>query len=125
VSESAHDAVVVGYDGSAISRQAAYWAAREAATRHRRLLIVSAFRWPLTELTQLRTEMVVLTEDPFREQYQNLVDALVVECRPLAGGMEVRGELATGEPVDVLERVSRHANLLVLGSSGHGCGSGQ
>jgi nucleotide-binding universal stress UspA family protein len=120
VSQSAHDAVVVGYDGSAAARQAARWATREAATRHRRLLIVSAFRWPLTELTQLRTEMVVLAEDPFRAEYQKLLDGLVAECQELAPDVEVRGDLVTGEPVDVLDRVSVQANLLVLGSSGHG-----
>ncbi len=118
--EVAHDRVVVGFDGSAASRRAALWAAREVATRRRRLLVVSAFRWPLTELTQLRTEIVVLTEDPFRAEYQKLVDSVVAECRELAGGMEVTGEVLTGEPVDVLDRVSVNANLLVLGSSGHG-----
>lgn len=120
MSESAHDAVLVGYDGSSSARRAAHWAAREAATRHRRLVIVHAFRWPLTELTQLRTEVMVLSEDPFRDEYQKLVDDLVVECRPLAGGNEVRGEVVTGEPVDVLTRLGANANLLVLGSSGHG-----
>ncbi|MFC0113691.1 universal stress protein [Kibdelosporangium aridum] len=120
MSESAHDAVVVGYDGSPAARRAAHWAAREAATRRRRLVIVHAFRWPLTELTQLRTEALVLSEDPFRTEYQKLVDDLVEECRPLAGGNEVKGELTPGEPVDVLNRLGAHANLLVLGSSGHG-----
>jgi len=120
MSESAHDAVVVGYDGSSASREAAHWAAREAQTRHRRLLIVHAFRWPLTELTQLRVEAVVLSEDPFRHEYEKLVDTLVRECRDLAADIEVRGEVITGEPVDILERVSTNANLLVLGSSGHG-----
>jgi nucleotide-binding universal stress UspA family protein len=120
VPESAHDAVVVGYDGSAAARQAAHWATREASTRRRPLLIVSAFRWPLTELTQLRTEMVVLTEDPFRAEYQKLLDALVVECQESAPEVEVRGQLVTGEPVDVLDRMSAQANLLVLGSAGHG-----
>jgi nucleotide-binding universal stress UspA family protein len=121
MSESAHDAVVVGFDGSTTARQAAHWAAREAATRRRRLLIVHAFRWPLTELTQLRTEAaVVLNEDPFRHEYETLVDSVVKECQALADSIEVRGQVITGEPVDVLDRLSVNANLLVLGSSGHG-----
>jgi nucleotide-binding universal stress UspA family protein len=120
MTESAHDAVVVGFDGSQAARQAAHWAAREAATRRRRLVIVHAFRWPLTELTQLRTEAVVLSEDPFRDEYKKMVDALVEECRPLVGDLDVHGGVVTGEPVDVLERMATNANLLVLGSSGHG-----
>ncbi|ALG07197.1 universal stress protein [Kibdelosporangium phytohabitans] len=120
MSESAHDAVVVGYDGSPSARRAAHWAAREAATRRRRLVIVHAFRWPLTELTQLRTETVVLSEDPFRSEYQKLVDELVAECQPLAGTNEDRGEVIVGDPVDVLNQLGANANLLVLGSSGHG-----
>lgn len=120
MSESAHDAVVVGYDGSPAARQAAHWAAREAATRHRRLLIVHAFRWPLTELTQLRSEALVLSEDPFRHEYQKLVDTLVEECRGLGVQVDVSGEVLAGEPLDVLHRASANANLLVLGSSGHG-----
>jgi nucleotide-binding universal stress UspA family protein len=120
MSESAHDAVVVGYDGSPAARQAAHWAAREAQTRRRRLLVVHAFRWPLTELTQLRVEAMVLSEVPFRQEYDKLVDALVQECQALAPGIEVRGDVVTGEPVDLLERLSVKANLLVLGSAGHG-----
>ncbi|CAM3322530.1 universal stress protein [Kibdelosporangium persicum] len=120
MSESTHDAVVVGYDGSPAARRAAHWAAREAATRRRRLVIAHAFRWPLTELTQLRTEALVLSEDPFRGEYQNLVDELVEECRPLAGDNEVQGEVIPGDPVDVLNSLGTDANLLVLGSSGHG-----
>lgn len=120
MSESAHDAVVVGYDGSPTARQAAHWAAHEAVTRGRRLLVVHAFQWPLTELTQLRVEPMVLPEEPFRREYQKLVDNLVAECRAVAPTLEVTGELVPGEPVDVLERASTHANLLVLGSSGHG-----
>jgi nucleotide-binding universal stress UspA family protein len=113
------ESVVVGYDGSPAARQAAHWAAREAATRHRPLRIVHAFRWPLPELTQLRTEVVMLSEAPFREQYTKLVDTLVGECQELTP-TEVRGEVADGEPVDVLQRVSADATLLVLGSAGHG-----
>ncbi|TCO62506.1 universal stress protein [Actinocrispum wychmicini] len=120
MSESAHDAVVVGYDGSPTARQAAHWAAHEAATQHRRMLVVHAFRWPLTELTQMRVEAVVLPEEPFRQEYGKLVDTLVAECQALAPAISVSGEVITGEPVDVLERVSTNANLLVLGSAGHG-----
>lgn len=120
MSESAHDAVVVGYDGSPASQNAAHWAAREAATRRRRLLIVHAFRWPITELAQLRSEALALAEDPFRHEYQKLVDALVEECRALEVRTEVSGEVVVGEPLDVLHRMSADANLLVLGSSGHG-----
>lgn len=120
MTESAHDAVVVGFDGSKLARQAAHWAAREAATRRRRLVIVHAFRWPLTELTQLRTEAALISEEPFRTEYQRMVDSLVGECRPLAGGVDVRGHVVTGEPIDVLERMASSANVLVLGSSGHG-----
>jgi nucleotide-binding universal stress UspA family protein len=120
MTESAHDAVVVGFDGSELARQAAHWAAREAATRRRRLVIVHAFRWPLTELSQLRTESVLISEEPFRTEYQRMIDSLVEDCRQVSGDLDVRGSVITGEPVDVLERVAASANLLVLGSSGHG-----
>lgn len=117
---SAHDAVVVGYDGSPAARQAAHWAAREAQTRHCRLLVVHAFRWPLTEISQMRVEAVVLPEEPFRLEYAKLVDALVAECQALAPEITVSGDVVIGEPVDILGRMSTDANLLVLGSAGHG-----
>jgi nucleotide-binding universal stress UspA family protein len=65
-------------------------------------------------------ETVVLNEDPFRQEHETLVNDLVEECRALVENIEVHGVVTTGEPVDVLEQVSANANLLVLGSSGHG-----
>jgi nucleotide-binding universal stress UspA family protein len=114
------DAVVVGFDGSKAARQAAFWAAREAETRRRRLHIVHAFQWPIYEITQLRAEGLLLTEEPFRQAFEKLVDDLVKDCRAIVRKIKVTGEVITGPPVDVLERLSADAHLLVLGSSGHG-----
>ncbi|MFD0487441.1 universal stress protein [Saccharopolyspora spinosporotrichia] len=72
--------VVAGFDGSAQSRSAVWWAAYEASSRNAPLLIVHAFPVPLEELTRLRLPSEALEIGPLRSAAERLLDELAGEC---------------------------------------------
>lgn len=95
--------VVVGVDGSAQSGRAAAWATAEAQRRR----------------TQLH--LVLINDDPTRtERSEKAVAALATRCRESAPQLDVREDVVPGHPIEELNRRSEHAQLLVVGSRGHG-----
>jgi nucleotide-binding universal stress UspA family protein len=119
-------AVVVGVDGSAPARAALEYAWRDAACRDASLRVVAAYVPP--EYTQIWLETEIGTD--IREH-----DEVTAEVRRAAQAQvdEVRAALATepappavevvavvGAPARVLLAQSRDADLLVVGSRGHG-----
>lgn len=119
VSEVGHE-VLVGLDASESSRHAARWAAREAASRHRPLLLVHVFPRPLLELTRFRRSGKAEPYEPLQQAMRRELNAVVQQCLQIAPELEIGTEVLSGEPVEVLTRESEHAELLVVGSSGIG-----
>lgn len=114
-------AVVVGFDGSEQARLAAFWAAREAASRGCALLVVDVLRVPMPDLAL--TSMTVplpeaMTEEAVRGYAEGELAAVAAECERLCAGLEVRTRLEHGHPADALSALARDAELLVVGSSG-------
>jgi len=108
--------VVVGVDGSPSSLAALEWAADYAARAGGTLEMVSAWDWPHSYGWAV----------PLPEGYDPSVDAqglldrsqaLVRERHP---DLEASGVVAQGHPALVLVKASEHADLLVVGSRGHG-----
>ena len=58
--------------------------------------------------------------EPVHEAATHLLEQLVAEARELARGVDVRGELVEGPPASGLLEASRTAELVVVGSRGHG-----
>jgi nucleotide-binding universal stress UspA family protein len=131
-------AVLVGVDGSTPSRQAAYWAAREAASLRQPLRLVYAARWPLPELDGLGLADRTLRADRFRAAAARQLDEVVAHCAQIAArvgtparratvpagggsstGSTISAEVVSGDPLRVLTGLAAEAGLLVLGSSGH------
>ncbi|SHF70299.1 universal stress protein [Streptoalloteichus hindustanus] len=112
-----HGAVVVGFDGSESARRAARWAAAEAGSRGRPLLVAHAFRWPLAELAWLRLPVSAVSEEPLRRAMAAELDDVAEQCRLAVPGLRVRTEVVSGEPVAALDAVAGDAELLVLGAS--------
>ena len=109
--------VVVGVDGSAQALKAVGVAAREAALRGRRLRIVHALTWPVTAAVRVFSPAST-AETELRRYADGIVAEAVERARLAAAGLEVSTEVVSGGPLTVLERQSRSAALLVVGSRG-------
>jgi nucleotide-binding universal stress UspA family protein len=111
--------IVVGVDGSQHSIDALRWAADEARLRGSRLRVVGTFTTPI-----MSTGYEVAVPDPVDMQAASntMLDA-AVDSVAGAGGLddvEVVREVHEGHAGERLIALSREADLLVVGSRGHG-----
>lgn len=105
--------VVVGLDGSAGSQHALEFAVAEARLRGARVQAVMAWQRPLMMDPQVMLEDF----DP-----QGWSGAKLSECLAAVSADDVpmEGRLVEGHPASILIDASAHADLLVVGSRGHG-----
>lgn len=109
--------VVVGFDGSDAAQTAVEWAANEAVARGRGLTIVHALMPPvmtggLGVGLPTSPDVVTRMENAARENLEAVADTLV--------GDEIRTTIEVGSPSGVLLEASESADLVVVGSRGHG-----
>ncbi|WP_033439137.1 universal stress protein [Saccharothrix sp. NRRL B-16314] len=111
------ETVVVGVDGSPVSRTALRWAVEEAKLRGCAVEAVLAWHvdYALVIGPMSATIAAGMDRDRLREDHRRVLDDMVAE----AGG-DVRAVLAEGDARDVLTKASQHAALLVVGSRGAG-----
>jgi nucleotide-binding universal stress UspA family protein len=108
--------IVAGIDGSPPSIGALEWAARQAELTGATLEVVMSWEWP-TNYGWL---------PPWPEDWQpadavtTVVEQAVSEVHKSHPGVEVVGTVREGHPTEVLIEASKEADLLVLGSRGHG-----
>jgi nucleotide-binding universal stress UspA family protein len=106
--------IVVGIDGSETGERALRWAVHEAASRGGTVQAVAAFTFDGVDASNLHN----------RDEQQKMIEDML--CAQVAAALDddprvaVTTRVAFGSPADVLPDCSRHANLLVLGSHGHG-----
>ena len=109
------DGIVAGYDGSAGSDEALRWAAREAWARGTALTICLA--WPAADLR-------LLADWGAHDRARQLGGEILAQGARLAGAVpgltDVRTVLAEGSPAHVLCERSSAAEMVVVGSRGHG-----
>ncbi|MCP3803038.1 universal stress protein [Allokutzneria sp. A3M-2-11 16] len=113
--------VVVGYDDSERARRAVLWAAREAASRGRRLLIVHVLRESMPQLVYvpITTPLPeIVGEEAVRAHAESELSTLVTECESLCPNVDVETSLCFGHPTEVLSQLGADAELVVLGPSG-------
>ncbi|WP_030689813.1 universal stress protein [Streptomyces globisporus] len=110
--------IVAGVDGSPESLTAADWAAREALHRGLPLRLAHAWRWEPLDLplvqdpdAQQRTAYAVLRE----------AEATIAARHP---GLALTAELLPDTPVPALLGTEDRAEMLVIGSRGHGAVAG-
>jgi nucleotide-binding universal stress UspA family protein len=109
------DGIVAGYDGSAGSGEALRWAAREAWARGTVLTICLA--WPPDELAQLGDSAV---HDRNRRRGEEILARGARSLGSVLDPHDVRTVLAGGPPDRLLCERSRSAEMVVVGSHGHG-----
>lgn len=113
--QQAHAEVVVGVDGSDSSRDALRWAARQARLTGATLHVVTTWEYPLS----YGWAGVPEGFDPEGDARAMLQDAVreVVGDDP---AVSVRLSVLEGHPAAVLVAAAEKADVLVVGSRGHG-----
>jgi len=114
-SDSDSPRIVVGVDGSASSIAALNWAVHQAELAGARLEAVTAWQWP-SKYQWTRTPP---DYDPAGDA-QKGVDAIIDEARSAYPSVPVQSKVVEGSPARVLVEESQGAELLVVGSRGHG-----
>jgi len=106
--------ITAGVDGTEESLAALAWAAREAVRRGLRLRVVQAWRFQPYEAIDAADQ---------ETQAGWVRDGLAEAARTVASrhaGLEVSTDVLEGDPVETLGAAAAEAELLVLGSRGHG-----
>lgn len=108
------DAVLAGYDGSENSRKAVLWAAAEAASSGRELLVVQSYEWSVS--------MIGDYDDRLRRHATDQVAEIAEECRTTHPELGVHTRTPDGRPEDTVPELvpESAASLLVLGACGLG-----
>jgi nucleotide-binding universal stress UspA family protein len=109
--------IVAGVDGSESSLAALRWAVRQAELTGAPLEVVSAWEWPVS---YSGWEIPLPPDyDPADEARRQLDKAVGAVLTP-GDAIEVRRSVVEGHAAPVLEALSKTADLVVVGSHGHG-----
>ncbi len=108
--------VVVGIDGSPSSLDALAWAARQADLTGSGLEIVMTWEWP----SSYGWAMPVPTGFDPEEDVRRSLEAAVERVRAEYPDLSIDPRVVSGHPAPILVEASKGADLLVVGSRGHG-----
>ena len=108
--------IVAGFDGSPPSLDALAWAARQAVLTGSTLQIVMTWEWPSSY------GWAVPIPDDFDPEadVRQAVDTAIAGLRAEHPDLVVDARLVNGHPAPTLVEASKEADLLVVGSRGHG-----
>ncbi|AZM87926.1 MULTISPECIES: universal stress protein [Streptomyces] len=110
--------VVVGVDGSPESRAAAGWAAREAVRRDMHVHVVHAWLWQPLALP------VVQDRDSEARRAEEILEETEAELSRRHPALSLTAEVVPDVPVPALLGAAKNAEMLVLGTRGHGALAG-
>jgi nucleotide-binding universal stress UspA family protein len=107
--------IVIGVDGSAHSAQALRWAAEEARVRGSRLEAIQAWEGIIGRLPPTSA-----SDEPFKHHADEILAAAVAGLPVDARPANIDSRAVKGHAAAVLIEASAGADLLVVGSHGHG-----
>jgi nucleotide-binding universal stress UspA family protein len=107
--------IVVGVDGSPSSIAATDWAANYAQLTGASLDVIMTWEWPYS----YGWSMIPSNFDPEHDS-ENLLNEVLGPVRDSHPGVTVQTSVLEGHPAPVLVKASEDADLLVVGSRGHG-----
>jgi nucleotide-binding universal stress UspA family protein len=108
--------VVVGIDGSQASLDALAWAARQADLTGARLEVLAAWEWP----TSFGWAVPLPNDFDPEAEVQSTLDDAVGTVRGAYPALAIDARVVRGHPAPTLIEASKGADLLVVGSRGHG-----
>ena len=111
--------IVVGVDGSEESREALRWALGEAELRGSAVRAVHAWSRPIAFGGPIMPPQA-LDPSALRDRAQDSLDSAVDEIAGEGPAVAVERLVEEGAAADVLVRAAEGADLLVVGSRGHG-----
>jgi nucleotide-binding universal stress UspA family protein len=113
--------IVVGVDGSKSARAALSWALAEARLRDRSVRIVSA--WQIAPVAYGAPVYVPPVEDGL-ESFERAADEAIEQSLAAldgqADGIRIERRVVEGPPDEALVEAAQDAELLVVGTRGHG-----
>jgi nucleotide-binding universal stress UspA family protein len=112
--------VIVGVDGSAQSIAALRWAARYAAATGAAVRAVLAWHYPSAAAQPPVGLAPASVRTEIEATMQGILNDAVAQAFPDRSPAELEARLSYGHPAQVLIDESKEADLLVVGSSGHG-----
>ena len=112
--------VVVGSDGSPGSIRALAWAGNEAREHGAKLHVVTAYTVPAPPLAVGYGAPPWREEDEWREDAAAILHQTLREALGEDPGVEIAAEVVAGSPAKALIDASEQADLLVVGTRGHG-----
>jgi nucleotide-binding universal stress UspA family protein len=114
--------IVVGVDSSDGAKAALRFALEEAKLRQATLRVVHTWQFGYIGVKGIEGFSPVAGADvgELRRTAEVALDAVVHEVVPDANGVGIERQVSEGAPATVLVDESRHADLLVVGSRGHG-----
>jgi nucleotide-binding universal stress UspA family protein len=112
--------IVVGVDGSEHAERALDWAIEEAELRGVRLNLVSA--WHVPGAVYGASGFVPPLSESIDETFREVADEVVAAAaeRVSAAGVEAETTVRQGQAAEVLLEAAANADMLVVGSRGHG-----
>jgi nucleotide-binding universal stress UspA family protein len=108
--------IVVGIDGSAASIDALGWAGRQAHLTHSTLEMIMTWDWPAT----LGWAMYLPEGYDPSEGMPEILSKAAGDLRTTYPDIEITTRVVQGHPAPLLVEASKGADLLVVGSRGHG-----
>jgi nucleotide-binding universal stress UspA family protein len=112
--------VIMGFDGSEPSVEALRWAARQADSTGSLLEVIMAWEWPASYGWSFSLPESYSPDD----EAQSVLDVAAERLRGDHPRLKVQTTAIEGRPGPTLVAASHDADLLVVGSRGHGSFSG-
>jgi nucleotide-binding universal stress UspA family protein len=108
--------IVAGIDGSDASLDALNWAARQADLTACNLEVVMTWQWP----TSFGWGVPIPDDYDPEEEVRKALESALVTVRAQYPELQINPQVVTGHPAPTLVEASKGADLLVVGSRGHG-----
>ena len=115
------DRIVVGIDGSMNSVRALRWALGESKAHHATIEAVICWSYPMMPADGFSGMAAMIDPSAFQEAASQTLEAAIAKaCPETEANTAIKRSIVEGSAGQTLIEASRDADLLVVGSRGHG-----